>query len=561
MRWFFLPYREEAKELVKHLDLHPLIGQLLFNRGITTPSEAEKFLYPTLGDLANPFLLKGMEEAVQRVAKAIINREPIMIYGDYDVDGLTATALLKAFLSKIGVEAAHYIPKRLEEGYGLNAEAVKAIASLGIKLLITVDCGISNREEIALAKRLGMDVVVIDHHEPPADLPQAVIIDPLQRGCPFPFKGLTAVGLSFMFLLALRRYLRERGFFKDKKEPNLKKFLDLVALGTIADVAPLLGENRILVKFGLKELEETNRPGIKALKELAGLKEGQLTYELIAFRLAPRLNAGGRMQKEEVPLKVLLTEDEGEAVKLAQELEEANRLRQLVQEEIYHEARLLALEQRDHLAIVIAKENWHPGVIGIVASKLAEEFYRPTVLIALEGEKGKGSARGIPEIHLRELLEGCRDFLLDFGGHKQAAGLTIKREFIDAFADALRESVKRTLGDDLPSPSLLVDASVSLRDLNPQLLGDLELLSPFGPANAEPTFATAELVSIDGIRRYEKDVVRFSVASRGRRFEAVTFSLDRVSLPSQARIAFTPRKELMEGYIRLTLEVKGIKEI
>lgn len=560
MRWLLLPPYEEAKDMVKHLELHPLIGQLLFNRGVTSPSEAEKFLYPTLGDLTNPFLLKGMEEAVQRVAKAILNREPIMIYGDYDVDGLTATALLKAFFSQIGVEAAHYIPKRLEEGYGLHAEAVKAMTPLGIKLLITVDCGVSNKEEIALAKQLGIDVVVIDHHEPPPEPPEAVVIDPLQRGCPFPFKGLTAVGLSFMFLLALRRYLRERGFFNDRKEPNLKKFLDLVALGTIADVAPLLAENRILVKFGLKELENTNRPGIKALKELAGIKGGPLTYELVAFRLAPRLNAGGRMQKEEIPLKVLLTEDESEAFKLTHELEEANRLRQSVQEEIYREARLLALEQKDHPAIVIAKENWHPGVIGIVASKLAEEFYRPTVLIALEGEKGKGSARGIPELHLRELLEGCRGFLLDFGGHKQAAGLTIKREFLTVFAEALKESVKKALGEGIPSPSLVVDASLSLRDLGPQLLDDLELLSPFGPSNAEPTFATTEPVSIDGIRRYEKDVVRFSVASRGRRFEAVTFGPEFTSIPAQARIAFTPRKELAEGYFRLTLEVKGIKE-
>lgn len=560
MKWLFLPLCEEAKDIVKHLDLHPLVGQLLFNRGITSASEAEKFLYPTLGDLTNPFLLKGMEQAVQRVARAILNREPIMIYGDYDVDGLSATALLKSFLTKIGVEAAHYIPKRLEEGYGLHAEAVKAIASSGVKLLLTVDCGISNREEIALAKRLGIDVVVIDHHEPPCELPDAVIIDPLQRGCPFPFKGLTAVGLSFMFLLALRRYLRERGFFTDRREPNLKKFLDLVALGTIADVAPLMGENRILVKFGLKELENTERPGIKALKELAGIKEGPLTYELVAFRLAPRLNAGGRMQKEEIPLKVLLSEDESEAFELAQELEEANRLRQSVQEGIYREARLLALEQKDHAAIVIAKENWHPGVIGIVASKLAEEFYRPTVLIALEGEKGKGSARGIPELHLKELLGECSSFLLNYGGHRQAAGLTILRKFIGDFTEALKESIKRALGEHMPSPSLVVDASLSLRDLSPKLLEDLELLSPFGPANAEPTFATAELVSIDGIRRYEKDVVRFSVVSKGRRFEAVTFEPNLVFLPPQARIAFTPRKELVEGYLRLTLEVKGIKE-
>lgn len=560
MRWLFLPPCEEAKDIVKHLELHPLIGQLLFNRGITSPSEAEKFLYPTLGDLTNPFLIKGMEEAVQRAAKAIVNRDPIMIYGDYDVDGLTATALLKAFLSKIGVETAHYIPKRLEEGYGLNADAIKAMAPLGIRLLITVDCGVSNREEIALAKQLGIDVVVIDHHEPPSELPEAVVVDPLQRGCPFPFKGLTAVGLCFMFLLALRRYLRERGFFRNRKEPNLKKFLDLVALGTIADVAPLLGENRILVKFGLRELENTNRPGIKALKELAAIKGSPLTYELVAFRLAPRLNAGGRMQREETPLKLLLTEDESEAFKLAQELEEANRLRQWVQEEIYREARLLALDQKDHPVIVLAKENWHPGVIGIVASKLAEEFYRPTVLIALEGEKGKGSARGIPELHLRELLEGCREFLLDFGGHKQAAGLTIRRERLTAFAEALKESVKKAIGEEMPSPSLVVDASLSLRDLGPQLLDDLELLSPFGPSNAEPTFATAEPVSIDGIRRYEKDVVRFSVASRGRRFEAVTFGPELTSIPPQARLAFTPRKELAEGYFRLTLEVKGIKE-
>ncbi len=559
MKWKIVPFEESSRELVRHLEVHPLLGQLLLNRGVGDSRGAERFLFPTLNDLTNPFTMKGVEEGVKRVMEAILNGEKITIYGDYDVDGLTSVALLKGFLSELGLSVEHYIPKRLEEGYGLNPEAIKFIASKGTKLLITVDCGISNRDEIALAQSLGMDTMVIDHHEPPEILPPGVIIDPLQRDCPFPFKGLAAVGVTFLFLMALRKTLRERGFFLHRPQPNLKRYLDLVALGTVADVVPVVEENRIFLKFGFEELKRTPRPGLRALKDLSGLGDADINYEHVAFRLAPRLNAGGRMQKEEIPLKLLLSEDEGEAQKLAQELEEANRQRQLAQERIYAEARQRAHRLQEKPAIVLASEQWHPGVIGIVASKIAEEFYRPTVLIALDGSEGRGSGRGIPEVHMKELLERCRALLVSFGGHKSAAGLKIKRECLKAFEESFLKAVEEALGGQTPMPYLLIDLALPLREITLHLVDSLELLAPFGPGNPNPVFCSNEPVNIGGLRRFEKDVTRFSVAGGGRRYEAVAFG-PFPDPPPKAMIAFVPKKEFCEGYLRLTLEIKGLKE-
>ncbi|RLA86388.1 MAG: single-stranded-DNA-specific exonuclease RecJ [Deltaproteobacteria bacterium] len=559
MKWKIIPFEESSRELVRHLEVHPLLGQLLLNRGVEDSREAKRFLFPTLNDLTNPFRMKGVEEGVRRVIKAVLKGEKITIYGDYDVDGMTSVALLKGFLSELGVSAEHYIPKRLEEGYGLNPEAIKFIASKGTKLLITVDCGISNRDEIALAQSLGMDTIVLDHHEPPEILPPGIIIDPLQRDCPFPFKGLAAVGVTFLFLMALRKMLREEGFFSHRSQPNLKRYLDLVALGTVADVVPVVEENRIFLKFGFEELQKTPRPGLRALKDLSGLGDADINYEHVAFRLAPRLNAGGRMQKEEVPLRLLLSEDEEEAQELAQELEEANRQRQLTQERIYAEARQRAHELRDKPAIVLASENWHPGVIGIVASKIAEEFYRPTILIALDGSEGRGSGRGIPEVHMKELLEHCRDLLVSFGGHKSAAGLKVKREHLEAFERSFLKAVEEAFGGKTPLPSLLIDLALSLKDITLPLVDSLELLAPFGPGNPNPVFCSNEPVNIESLRRFERDVTRFSVVGRGRRYEAVAFG-PFPDPPPKAMIAFVPKKEFCEGYLRLTLEIKGLKE-
>lgn len=560
MEWKILPFDEGSRELVKGLDVHPIVGQLLLNRGISDRRQAERFLYPSLRDIRDPFLLKGMEEGVKRLVEAISRGERIAIYGDYDVDGLASVSLLKGFLAEIGVEALTYVPHRIEEGYGLNAEAVKLLASQGVELLITVDCGISDAELLSFARSLGMDTVVIDHHEPPDRLPLGVVINPLQRDCPFPFKGLAAVGLVFMFLMALRKVLREKGFFTSRPEPNLKRYLDLVALGTVADVVPVVEENRVFLKFGLAELETTRRPGLKALKERAGLSNKEITYEDVAFRLAPRLNAGGRIGLHELSLKLLLAEDEREAEALALGLEEANRERQSLQDKVFREAYEMALAMLHEPALVLHSDGWHPGVIGIVAAKLVEEFYKPAVLIALDDTQGLGSARGIPEVHMRELLESCHQFLSAFGGHKGAAGLRLPKENIEAFRQAFLRAVRDSLKDKVPSPSLLIDMELPIKEVSPLLVESLHLLSPFGPKNPDPLFCSEGSVTIDGLRRFDRDVTRFSVLGMGRRYEAVAFSPLPEPLPKEAVIAFVPKKEFYEGYFRLTLEVKALKE-
>lgn len=559
MLWKILPFERDSHELVKGMDVHPLIGQLLFNRGITDSRQAETFLYPSLRDIRNPFLMKGMEEGVNRFIQALLRGERIAIYGDYDVDGLTSVALLKGFLSELGLEAITYVPNRIEEGYGLNAEALKALSAQGVKLLITVDCGISDRELISLARSLGMDTIVIDHHEPPEILPPGIVINPLQKDCPFPFKGLAAVGVTFMFLMALRKTLRESGFFSSRSEPNLKRFLDLVALGTVADVVPVKEENRIFLKFGFIELRDTERPGLKALKEVAGVSNREITYEQVAFRLAPRLNAGGRIGLQDLALRLLLTEDEAEAMALAEKLEEANRQRQFLQEDIYREAYQKALAWVHEPAFVLHSDNWHPGVIGIVASKLAEDFYKPTILITFDGPEGVGSVRGIPEVHIKELLERCRHALSAFGGHKAAAGLRISRENLEAFREAFLQAVREALAGTVPVPCLVIDMELPLREVSPALIEGLDLLSPFGPGNPDPLFCSKESVAIEGLRRYEKDVSRFSVVGKGRRYEAVSFTVLPEPLPRYVQIAFMPRKEFCEGYFRLTLEVRALR--
>ena len=311
MRWNMFRCPPEVRdELSKQLAIPPLVAQLLIKRGITDPREGEKFLSPLLQHLHNPFLMKDMEKGTERIVQALHNKEKITIYGDYDVDGITGCTLLIDFLRYLGVQTSYYIPHRLKEGYGLNAEAVKNIAAHGTNLLISVDCGVSDREEIELAQQLGVDTIVVDHHEPsPLPSPAYAVLDPLQPDCHFPFKGLAGVGVVFYLVIALRSRLRDKGFWRDRTEPNLNRYLDLVALGTIADIVPLIDVNRVLVTFGLKELEDNVRPGIVALKEVSGMGKEDIVTGHVAFRLAPRLNAGGRVANGQMGVELLLTNE------------------------------------------------------------------------------------------------------------------------------------------------------------------------------------------------------------------------------------------------------------
>ena len=551
-------------QLSAQLGVVPLIAQLLIKRGITTPEKAERFLSPSLRDLADPFLLKDMERAVERIVRAVRDEETILVYGDYDVDGMTSCALMVEFLGSLGVKTSYYIPHRLQEGYGLNSEAVKRIAGEGVNLLICVDCGVSDLEEIDLARQLGMDTIVVDHHEVPERLPDAcAIINPMQPDCAYPFKGLAGVGVAFNFVMALRRRLRELEFWLKRPEPNLLRHLDLVALGTIADVAPLLDVNRICVKYGLKEVEHTDRPGLVALKKVSRLGAGDVSVGHVAFRLTPRLNAAGRMTDPSKGMELLLARDNYQARKIAEELDQANQQRQRTEEKTLREAKEMIVAQNllKRKSFVLSSDQWHPGVIGIVASRLTEEFCRPTILIAFDGDKGKGSARSIGQFHLYDGLKPCGEYLLGFGGHKYAAGITISREQIRTFDEAFEKVVQESLGNEDLSSSIAIDAEVDLAEITPQLMRDLSLFTPHGVSNPRPLFASRNQVAVNNVRPVGADSVKFDVEEGGVTHETIGFGMVDLeqSLPSAVKIAFHPRINDWDGSKKLQLELRAVE--
>ncbi len=471
--------------------LPPLVARLLLNRGLSDPEEVLAYLEPTLERLASPFGLPDLDAAAARLAQAVRRREPLVVYGDYDADGLTAACLLTQFFQELGLSCSPYIPDRLTEGYGLNQPALEKMAST-VKLLVTVDCGVSDAAEVAWAKGRGLEVIITDHHELPAELPPALaVVNPKRAGEDSPFAMLAGVGVALLLALAVRARLREDGWFNSHPEPNLRNYLDLVALGTAADVVPVLGENRILLSQGLKVLEETRRPGLLALKEIGGLNGKPITYRDLGFRLAPRLNAAGRLGQARGALELLLAADMSQARVQARLLNELNRRRQLLEQEVLRQAQAMIRQQGlDRRAVMLlGREGWHPGVLGIAAARLAEEFHRPVALVSLQDGRGKGSARSVEGYHLFQGLNACRRHLLKFGGHAAAAGFSIVTENLAALQEALEETFVDQVGEVPLRPRLKVDAAVSLGDLTQDFYEHLKRLRPFGPGNPEPVFA------------------------------------------------------------------------
>lgn len=491
-RWKFPDTQEEAESLIaRELGINPIISQILYNRGITTPDTAKKFLFPSLEHLHNPFLMKDMHKGVDRLIRAIFNKEKIMVYGDYDADGITSTAILVKFLRGIDARTEYYIPGRVEEGYGLSREAIDKFREKGVHLIVTVDCGISDHEQIAYAASLGIDVIVTDHHEIPALLPDcSAVINPHHSDCSFPFKFLAGVGVVFNLLIALRGKLRDLGFWKGREYPNLMKYLDLVAIGTIGDIVPLVDENRILAKIGLGIVNNTERIGLKALIAASDIGQRGVSSETAAFRLIPRINAAGRIGSPEDAVELLLTEDEGRAALLAERLDSYNRTRREIERTILDET----LEKIDTTidinevnALVFSSNTWHPGVIGIVASKLVDRYYMPAVLISIKDGIGKGSGRSIVEFNLYEGLDsGCSSLLLSYGGHRFAAGISIREEDIQEFSKLLSAAVLKDTGGERPVPHTAIDALCGLNELDYTLISQLEMLAPFGSMNPEP---------------------------------------------------------------------------
>lgn len=568
-RWKVTPENSELQSrLSRELNIAPLTAQLLINRGLVDLDTASTFLSPDLRNLHDPFSLKGMEVAVERLVRALKERERVVIYGDYDVDGITSTSLLYLFFREIGMEVDYYIPERLEEGYGLNCGALKRLAESGAKLVVTTDSGITSCDEVAYANSLNLDVIITDHHEAPAVPPPAVaIINPKQSGCAFPFKGLAGVGVAFNLALALRARLRDTGYFKEEA-PNIKRYLDLVALGTVADVVPLVDENRVLVKFGLDEIARGHRKGIVALRKVCGLMKSKVRSGHLGFQLAPRINAAGRLGRADRAVKLLTTDDEREATTLANDLNRENSARQEVEKDICIEALAMAnnvgadgntpLKRK---GLVLASEGWHQGVIGIVASRLVERYHRPTVMIAVEDGMGKGSARGIKGMHLLDTLKECGALLEQCGGHKGAAGFTIKGENIDAFREEFTRLLDGRLTDEDIVPEISIDAVVSLDELDSKIVSEIEHMGPFGPQNAEPVLGAmnTNVVKADIVGNNH---LKMRVKHEGSAWEAIGFGLgDHHPINGYGfDIAFSPFFDEWRGSRRLKLRVKDLHE-
>ena len=483
-----------AARLASALGLHPLAAHVLAARGLADPVDAQRFLAAGLADLPDPFSMKGMEAAVARLVRAVEGGERIALYGDYDVDGVTSTALLAGLLRACGADVLTYVPHRLVEGYGLNSAAVERLAGQGARLLVTLDCGITSAPEVRAAAALGVDAVVVDHHTVPIELPAAAaILNPHQPGCGYATKDLAAVGVAFALAMALRKALRERGRFGGTRpEPNLREALDLVALGTIADVVPLVGANRVLVRWGLEALATSRRPGIRALKRVAGIADGaEISAGQVGFRLAPRINAAGRLDDAGRGVRLLLEDDPSRADALARELDRENQARQEIERTILDEALhdASARVQAGARGLVLARDGWHAGVVGIVASRIVERFHRPAVLVALGEAEGKGSGRSIEGFHLHDALAACATHLARFGGHRHAAGLTIARERLPAFREAFEAHAASLLRDEDLVPRCRIEGWVEERQLDEGAALALAKLGPYGAGHPEPVFA------------------------------------------------------------------------
>jgi single-stranded-DNA-specific exonuclease len=562
-RWKLTPRQPEVEDLLcREGGIPPLLARLLAARRITTPAAANSFLNARLAEhLRSPMLFRHMPAAVARVLRAMNSGERIGIYGDYDVDGISGSAILIRFLRALGHEPALYIPHRLRDGYGVSEAGVRTLAAAGARVMITVDCGGVSHREIALAGTLGMDTIVCDHHQVSGTpLPAHAVLNPIEADAGFPFRGLCGAGVAFYLALGIRLRLRESGH---ANLPDLRRYLDLVTLGTIADIVPLVEENRVLVKHGLRELMQTQRPGLVALKAVSGVTD--VSTSAVGFRLAPRLNAGGRLADATRAVELLTTEDGARAEELAAELDQENRARQTIEQEILQEA-LFQVERDGYLAerrsIVLASSDWHPGVIGIVAARLVDRFYRPTVLLAVDAESGvaRGSGRSIRGLNLYEALKACRHLVEGFGGHRMAAGLSIRQEQIPAFAEHFEAAVRAATRAEDFTPETTVDAELSFAEIGDHLVQDLAQLEPHGPGNPEPVFL-ARNVTVVSHRIVGENHLKLYLRHGDRALSAIGFGMAELPLEDGAAldILFSPELNEWNGSTSLQLRLRDLR--
>jgi len=538
------------------LGVSPVIAQLLINREIRTLQAAEEFLFGDVSLSPDPWRMKDMARAVKRVEKAVQKKEKILIYGDYDVDGVTSSALLADVFEKLGANFEAFIPNRLEEGYGLDTGAILKFAEKGVSLIVTVDCGINSSEEVQEANSQGIDVIITDHHEVRGPRPAAfAAINPHQDECRYPFEQLAGVGVAYKFARALMK----------GREDAVDKHLDLVALGTVADVVPLNGENRVLVKRGLKRLRRTTKPGLKALMEVSGLDPEKVNSRHIGFVLGPRINAMGRLGTAEVALELLLCKDPRKARELAGILEKENRRRRDIEKDVLDQAVQKAEKEIDlakDKVIVLADCAWHAGVIGIVAARLTQMYNKPAVLISLADKQGKGSARGIKGFNLFEAISRAGEHLIGFGGHKAACGVRIEIEKIDSFRESLNSVASECFENEEESLEFLIDYDIPFACITARLIDELEMLMPYGPGNREPIFRAGDIEIKNTPREIGKNGIKFLVRCGNLTYEAITFKKNEIQKPSagdRVNLAFSPSINSWGGYDSIQLNIKDLQ--
>jgi single-stranded-DNA-specific exonuclease len=558
---------QTALSLSQELSISPILTEILVTRGIDTYEKARAFFRPSMEDLHDPFIMNQMAAAVQRISQAIMKGERMVVFGDYDVDGTDSTAMLWKFLKDAGANVSYFIPDRVKDGYGLSIAGIDHVRDEGATLLIAVDCGITAVQQVETARSYGIDVVICDHHEPGNEIPNGVaVLDALLPSCPYPFKYLCGCGVAFKLIQALVTSEPIRSKLGEEAPKRLLDYLQYVTLATTADIVPLVNENRIMVKLGLELINSIPVPGIRALIETAGLSLGRISSGQIVFVLAPRINAVGRLGDANRAVEMLASDSYDRAGQIARVMEDENFQRRKIDEETFAQAQEIVekfLEADNDSAIVLHQEAWHPGVIGIVASRLVERYYRPTIMMTTVDGVAKGSARSISGFNIHEALKRCEDKLIQFGGHKYAAGLTVELDKVDEFRDAFKQVAAELLTQELLTPEIRIDAEVQLSDLTPKFIRVLGQFAPFGPENMRPVFATRGVEVLGQPRIVGKNHLRFKVRSNTHVVDAIGFNLghllSRVRSGSKVDVAFSLDEGEFAGETVPQLKIRDVK--
>jgi single-stranded-DNA-specific exonuclease len=565
--WQHMPCDDAAASaLAAALDLHPTVARLLCLRGFADPERAREFLHPSLEQLHDPFKLTGMTAAVERLEQAIARRERIAIHGDYDVDGITSTVILRRALEMLGGDVVHFIPERLRDGYGLQPAGIERLHADGVSLIVSVDCGIRGIEAARRARELGVDLIITDHHEPDDELPVAVaVLNPKRHDCPYPDKYLAGVGVAFKLVQALCG--------RAGRSKWLPAFVKIAAIGTLADVVPLVGENRVIARFGLESLSRgPHTVGLRALLDCCGLTGKTIDSYQVAFMLAPRVNAAGRMSTPDIATRLLLATDnalEQEARGLAQQLNDENLRRQQEEAELVTAAKK-AIETDPavgaHNVLVVGGEGWHRGVIGIAASKLVDTYHKPAIVLSIDGDVAHGSCRSIPDFDMLNALERCADLFVRFGGHRQAAGLTMEAARVPEFRQRINAWADEVLEPDQLRPRLRIDAPLSLNGITHDLVRGLDSLGPFGMGNPRPVFHASPVEIVEGPRTLKERHLKMTFSQQGRRFRAIAWrAAERAGFLEQHRagvnLAFSLDRNEYQGETYLELNVCDIRSL